>query len=140
MASYSTSNRNTLPVAAKVIFSVLGVFVVFITILPAEFLTQPCTWLHHSLSSTSRGNFRLTPWAIRGVGSSREWEARVGGQGEDGGKRQKVQLEIHIMSKCPDARDCMEDLVLPALGKLGPEMVDFRMSFIGKYVYPRHRP
>ncbi|RPB23116.1 hypothetical protein L211DRAFT_771220, partial [Terfezia boudieri ATCC MYA-4762] len=46
----------------------------------------------------------------------------------------KVQLEIHIMSKCPDARDCMEDLVFPALGKLGPEMVDFRMSFIGKTV------
>jgi len=141
MAPYSTSNRNTLPVAAKVILSVLGVFVVFTTILPTELLTTPCTWLHHSLSSTSQGSFRLTKWAFRGAGSAREWDAHVGRQGEGGDrKRRKVQLEIHIMSKCPDARDCIEDLVFPALGKLGPDMVDFSMSFIGKYVYPPHRP
>ena len=141
MALYSTPNRNTLPVATRVILSVLGVFVVSITILPTEFLFAPWTWLHHSLSSTSQGNFGLTPWAFRGVGSAREWSARVGGQVEGSdGKRQKVQLEIHIMSKCPDARDCMEDLVFPALGKLGPDMVDFRMSFIGKYVSLPHRP
>jgi len=74
---------------------------------------------------------------LRGVGSAKE--GGVGVQDKDGpGKRQKVQLEIHIMSKCPDARDCMEDLVFPALRELGPEIVDFRMSFIGKYVNPPH--
>ncbi|KAF8430130.1 hypothetical protein EV426DRAFT_639098 [Tirmania nivea] len=127
MPSYTASNRNTRLVAAKVILLVLGVFAIFITIL------LPCTWLQYSLSSTSLGNFRLILWAIHGKGNAGQRGARVGGQGEGGdGKRQKVQLEIHIMSKCPDARDCVEDLVFPALGKLGPGMVDFRMSFIGK--------
>lgn len=45
----------------------------------------------------------------------------------------KVPLEIHIMSKCPDARDCVELLVAPALKNVS-DIVDFRMSFIGRYV------
>lgn len=47
-------------------------------------------------------------------------------------KKEKVKLEVHIMSKCPDAKDCLEKLVFPALDELGPEVVDFKMSFIGK--------
>ncbi|KAI5843044.1 hypothetical protein DFP73DRAFT_573834 [Morchella snyderi] len=43
----------------------------------------------------------------------------------------KVPLEIHIMSKCPDARDCLELLVAPALKNVS-DIVDFRMSFIGR--------
>ena len=45
----------------------------------------------------------------------------------------KVPLEIHIMSKCPDARDCLQKLVLPAMANVS-EKVEFKMSFIGKYV------
>ncbi|KAI9808842.1 MAG: hypothetical protein M1826_004046 [Phylliscum demangeonii] len=41
-----------------------------------------------------------------------------------------VPLEIHIMSKCPDARDCLADLVLPTMERVG-EKVAFRLSFIG---------
>ena len=65
----------------------------------------------------------------------REWGSHMGRQGKGGNeKRQRVQLEVHIMSKCPDARGCMKDLVFPALEKLGSEIVDFKISFIGKYV------
>jgi len=42
-----------------------------------------------------------------------------------------VPLEAHIMSKCPDARDCLRDLVVPAMEKV-VGMVDFNVSFIGK--------
>ncbi len=41
-----------------------------------------------------------------------------------------VPLEAHIMSKCPDARDCLQDLVVPAMEKI-VDKVDFRLSFIG---------
>ncbi|RYP44211.1 hypothetical protein DL768_009303 [Monosporascus sp. mg162] len=41
-----------------------------------------------------------------------------------------VPLEIHIMSKCPDARDCLNDLVLPAMVRAN-EKVNFTLSYIG---------
>lgn len=44
-----------------------------------------------------------------------------------------VPLEAHIMSKCPDARDCLRDLVVPAMEKIS-DHVNFRLSFIGRYV------
>lgn len=44
-----------------------------------------------------------------------------------------VPLEAHVMSKCPDARDCLRDLVVPAMEKIS-EKVDFRLSYIAKYV------
>lgn len=45
----------------------------------------------------------------------------------------RVPLEAHIMSKCPDARDCLHDLVLPAMVNVS-NLVDFKLSYIGKYV------
>jgi hypothetical protein len=50
-----------------------------------------------------------------------------------------VPLEAHIMSKCPDARDCLRELVLPAMQK-AHEKVNFTLSFIGKYVLPARLP
>ena len=41
-----------------------------------------------------------------------------------------VPLEAHIMSKCPDAKDCLRELVVPAMEKI-VDMVDFTLSFIG---------
>lgn len=41
-----------------------------------------------------------------------------------------VPLEAHVMSKCPDARDCLRDLVVPAMEKIS-DKVHFRLSFIG---------
>ena len=46
----------------------------------------------------------------------------------------RVPLEAHIMSKCPDARDCLRDFVVPAMETVA-DLVDFRLSFIGEYVY-----
>lgn len=42
----------------------------------------------------------------------------------------RVPLEAHIMSKCPDARDCLHDLILPAMQNVS-HMVDFKLSYIG---------
>ena len=52
----------------------------------------------------------------------------------------RVPLEAHIMSQCPDARDCLRDLVVPAMERIA-DKVDFRLSFIGEYVnrYPVFR-
>ena len=41
-----------------------------------------------------------------------------------------VPLEAHIMSKCPDAKTCLEELVVPAMEQV-VDMVDFRLSYIG---------
>ncbi|KAK4941789.1 hypothetical protein LTR10_018393 [Elasticomyces elasticus] len=43
---------------------------------------------------------------------------------------EKVPFEIHIMSKCPDARDCLKELVVPTMVEVS-DKVDFTMSFIG---------
>ena len=48
--------------------------------------------------------------------------------------REKVALEAHIMSKCPDARDCLRDLVVPSMEKVA-DLVDFQLSFIGECVF-----
>ena len=44
--------------------------------------------------------------------------------------RTLVPLEAHIMSKCPDARDCLRDLVVPAMEQIA-DKVDFQLSYIG---------
>jgi hypothetical protein len=43
----------------------------------------------------------------------------------------KVSLEAHIMSKCPDAKACLQNLVVPAMEKIS-DKVDFNLSFIGR--------
>ncbi|KAF4551523.1 Hypothetical protein D9617_13g100240 [Elsinoe fawcettii] len=43
----------------------------------------------------------------------------------------RVPLEAHIMSKCPDARDCLRDLVLPSMQQVNRQ-VDFKLSYIGR--------
>jgi hypothetical protein len=45
----------------------------------------------------------------------------------------KVALEAHVMSKCPDAKACLEMLVVPAMEQISGK-VDFRLSYIGRYV------
>ena len=42
----------------------------------------------------------------------------------------RVPLEAHIMSKCPDAKVCLHDLILPAMQKVS-DKVDFKLSYIG---------
>lgn len=43
-----------------------------------------------------------------------------------------IPLDVHIMSKCPDAKDCLQQLVLPAMERIS-DKVDFQLSFIGRY-------
>ncbi|KIW63785.1 hypothetical protein PV04_08757 [Phialophora macrospora] len=43
---------------------------------------------------------------------------------------EKVPVEIHIMSKCPDARDCLRELIVPTMVEVS-EKVNLTMSFIG---------
>ncbi|KAL4893550.1 hypothetical protein BDV59DRAFT_177585 [Aspergillus ambiguus] len=40
-----------------------------------------------------------------------------------------VPLEAHIMSKCPDARDCLRTLIVPTMEQVS-DKVDFHLSFI----------
>lgn len=44
--------------------------------------------------------------------------------------KSRVPLEAHIMSKCPDARDCLQDLIVPAMTQIA-DKVDFQLSYIG---------
>ncbi|KAI0378774.1 hypothetical protein F5Y04DRAFT_139945 [Hypomontagnella monticulosa] len=41
-----------------------------------------------------------------------------------------VPLEAHIMSKCPDAKDCLKEMVLPAMMRVY-DKVNFTLSYIG---------
>lgn len=41
-----------------------------------------------------------------------------------------VPLEAHIMSKCPDAKDCLRMLVLPTMQRV-LDKVNFTLSYIG---------
>ena len=41
-----------------------------------------------------------------------------------------VDLEAHIMSQCPDAQDCLQQLIIPAMEEVAP-LVNFTLSFIG---------
>ena len=45
--------------------------------------------------------------------------------------QQKVALEAHVMSKCPDARDCLQQLVLPVMEQTS-DLIDFDLSFIAR--------
>ncbi|KAI9848073.1 MAG: hypothetical protein M1837_001175 [Sclerophora amabilis] len=45
-------------------------------------------------------------------------------------EQRRIALEAHIMSKCPDAQDCLRDLVLPAMERVS-DKVNFTLSFIG---------
>ncbi|KAB8274861.1 hypothetical protein BDV30DRAFT_237186 [Aspergillus minisclerotigenes] len=43
----------------------------------------------------------------------------------------KVPFEVHIESRCPDARDCLQKLVAPAYWQV-KDKVDFRISYVGE--------
>jgi hypothetical protein len=46
-------------------------------------------------------------------------------------KPHPVQLEAHIMSKCPDAKDCLHNLLIPAMSQLPPHSINLTLSYIG---------
>lgn len=44
--------------------------------------------------------------------------------------KELVPFEAHIMSKCPDAKDCLKELVLPTMQRVF-DKVNFTLSYIG---------
>ncbi|CAI7677572.1 unnamed protein product [Penicillium pancosmium] len=44
----------------------------------------------------------------------------------------KIPLEAHIMSKCPDAQECLKELILPTMEQVS-DKVDFQLSFIANW-------
>lgn len=46
-------------------------------------------------------------------------------------ERPKIELEAHGMSRCPDFRDCLRDLVVPTMIQVS-DKVNFTLSFIGR--------
>lgn len=48
-----------------------------------------------------------------------------------GASANRVPFEAHVMSKCPDARGCLQQLVIPAMEQIS-DKVDFELSFIAK--------
>ncbi|KAL2862262.1 GILT family protein [Aspergillus lucknowensis] len=51
------------------------------------------------------------------------------GGGDSLADSEPIPFEAHIMSKCPDARDCLRELVVPTMEQVG-DKVDFELSFI----------
>ncbi|KIW01951.1 uncharacterized protein PV09_06788 [Verruconis gallopava] len=47
----------------------------------------------------------------------------------------KVPLDVHIMSKCPDALYCLQELVVPAMSRVASK-VNFTLSYIGTPTEP----
>jgi hypothetical protein len=50
---------------------------------------------------------------------------------EDEGFLGLVPLDAHLMSKCPDARDCLRDLILPVMQRVGSK-VSYTSYFVGR--------
>ncbi|KAI1823617.1 hypothetical protein F4861DRAFT_539830 [Xylaria intraflava] len=46
------------------------------------------------------------------------------------GSRELVPLEAHVISKCPDTRDCLKELLLPAIIQVHNK-VNFTLTYIG---------
>jgi hypothetical protein len=44
--------------------------------------------------------------------------------------KELVPFEAHIMSKCPDAKDCLKEMVLPTMQRVF-DKVNFTLSYIG---------
>ena len=59
-----------------------------------------------------------------------QWETTDDWVIVDSANTTKVPFEVHIMSKCPDAKYALQKLVVPVMEKVH-DKVDFTMSFIG---------
>ncbi|MCJ1341493.1 hypothetical protein MMC09_006789 [Bachmanniomyces sp. S44760] len=99
-----------------------------------------CLWLLHlcfgtepdnGLSSDKKeytGSAQQLP--ISHVPTEQELNVEAAGL-EEATNEKKIPLEAHIMSKCPDAKDCLRDLIVPAMERI-VDKVNFRLSFIGE--------
>lgn len=102
-------------------------------LLPAHATTMP---RKSRPSSTSKLQLAALVLLASLIWLARAWNGADGGGGDnnnndsDGPRDNTIPLEVHIMSKCPDARDCMQKLVLPTMAQVARD-VNFTLSFIG---------
>ncbi|KAI5295116.1 hypothetical protein KEM52_002333 [Ascosphaera acerosa] len=76
--------------------------------------------------------FTSSPSSAQGHGApSQPVQAGKNG-GAPAARDHKVPLEAHIMSKCPDAQYCLQELVVPVMERLHAK-IEFQLSFIGEY-------
>jgi Gamma interferon inducible lysosomal thiol reductase (GILT) len=98
-------------------------------VLRIVFLALVVTLLMKGLASTFHRYMQPTP-RIHPPHQPFQWETQVNSLGVDSSPS-NVALEAHIMSKCPDAKYCLEKLVVPVMQRVH-EKVNFTLSFIGR--------
>ena len=98
-----------------------------ISLLAALFLILLCLWL------TGTDALSSTTWPARRQNGGLQAQLPLKAETAAPSPKAvvKVALEAHIMSKCPDARDCLRSLVVPTMEQV-EDKVDFRLSFIGE--------
>ncbi|KAF2861831.1 hypothetical protein K470DRAFT_256672 [Piedraia hortae CBS 480.64] len=82
-----------------------------------------CFWI---LSFVIRGGLSVpspVAWYANGKTPSRRYGSPAYGTS-------KIPMDIYIMSKCPDARDCMQMLILPTMQNVS-DIIDLNLSYIG---------
>ncbi|RKF53885.1 putative gamma interferon inducible lysosomal thiol reductase [Erysiphe neolycopersici] len=91
----------------------LAITFVFITIL--NYLVWPIYFRPIGLSKFDHRNSRIRPLSVTGSSTHENL----------------VPLEAHIMSKCPDAQDCLELMIIPTMERIS-EKINFTLSYIGE--------
>lgn len=110
----------------------LGVAVVALLIVSGAFLAVPGHNLlpcHKWMGRRSDGGSAVV--VGQGDKSTGTEGSLLENRPEDRSSNRKVPLEAHIMSKCPDAQACLQQLVVPAMEQIS-DKVDFGLSFIAK--------
>lgn len=81
-----------------------------------------------SWPSINKGSFSSDSWLEHAFDENGDGDDEAGKLST---KNSKVPLDVHIMSKCPDARDCLQQLIVPAMERID-DVVDFKLSFIAR--------
>ena len=109
------ASRRGLPRRRSVILSILALVVLYLTV-PLHTLLP--IWLQSEQTAQNSESNRYTQATRPDSGLS----FSITGS--------EVGLEAFVMSKCPDARDCLRDLVVPAMEQIS-DLVNFKLSIIG---------
>ena len=108
--------RRGLPRRRSIVLSILVLVVLYLTI-PLHTLLP--TWLQSKQNAQESESNRYTQPTPPSSGLSSSITST------------NVDLEAFVMSKCPDARDCLRDLVVPAMEQIS-DLVNFKLSIIGR--------
>ncbi|PVH82106.1 hypothetical protein DL98DRAFT_371407, partial [Cadophora sp. DSE1049] len=81
-------------------------------------VSSPHLFRHNCHGQTSAGVNILNPATSMASDNSNALDKKL------------VPFEAHIMSKCPDARDCLREMILPTMQRV-IDKVNFTLSYIG---------